>query len=41
MKAIETSSLGGCYVQIGVGREDRMGFHNLHIQGSINKTIPG
>jgi len=39
MKAIEAGSLGGCFVQINIGSEDRLALQNLQIPvGSTNRT---
>ena len=41
MKAIETGSLGGCFVQMDIGSKDRLALQDLQIpEGSTNRTIP-
>jgi len=40
MKAIEAGSLGGCFVQMDIGSEDRLASQNLQIPvGTTNRTI--
>ncbi len=40
MQAIEAGSLGGCFVQMNIGREDRLALQNLQIPvGSTNRTV--
>jgi len=41
MKTIEAGSLGGCFVKMDIGSEDRLALHNLQIPiGSTYKTVP-
>jgi len=41
MKAIKAGSLGGCFVQINIGSEDRLASQNLQIPvGSHQQSCP-